>query len=410
MNYRILALSICIFLLVSALRPPSSAAFKVLQPGGTLVIKTASDGDNADGRGESCIRFLLGTCETDPAGDRFGILTTATTPFNRGQGTVSQYYDFEVDNAGDFGTALLTQISGSAKLNGFMAMVGGGQTEASLALKVLDLGPTLVPDVDGGKVIHSETLANHSLQGVAVTGLDFGIKVEGGAPYLGAGAGPEIKFNVNLVKNVVRDNLDFGFSTVLIRGHSYRLQFELSTLAKKGASTGTAISQFKLGGPVIDMLNTQHWLQGLKDTINADLPNMKSETMVLKSDGPTWFQFPDLHIMRGVGWFDNRYLESRNIYISGFKQNYLPDFADTNGFLQARALGAGLPTSFQDLVEKRFNERAVGNAVEEGIERPGVEVLGLRVTMQDDQVAMLKEIINLLHSPPGNRGGFSTLK
>lgn len=416
MNYRSLVLLLSMWVLALALRPATSEAMRIIEPGDTLVVKTEGDGDNADGRGEDCVVFLLGTCQTDPTGDRFGVRTTASTTFNRGQGKVFQYYDFDVDDSTNIGTALLTQISGSAKLNGFMALVGGGQTNASLALKIIDLGPTLAQDPGGGKVIHKETLASHSLQGVAITGLNFGLKVEGGAPYLGAGAGPELKFNVTLNKKVVRDSLDFGFSTVLIRGHSYRLQFELSTLSKKGAVTGTAISQFKLGGPVTDMLNTENWLQGIKDTIKADLPNLKAEVMSLNPLGSTSFSFPKMDINQdddddGIfsRFADKRALAGANIGISGLKQNYIANFADTKAFLLARAEDAGLPTSFQEIVEKRFSNGALNNVLEEGIEKAGVEVLELSVTMQEDQVELLREIIQLLKTPQGRRPGFPSL-
>ena len=260
----------------------------VLRPGETLILTTGNatvpaDGDSDD-MDPDCDFVAGGTCVTDLEQIRFGARTTAFESFSRGTATVFRYYDFDVDSGGSFDTPLLSQISGKAKLNGFVALVGGGRAKGSLTLKVIDLGPTMAQQL-GGRVIHKETLVSHELKGVITTGLNFGVKVEGGAPYIGAGAGPELKFNVNLQKELVRDGIGFGLHVLLIRGHSYRLQFELHALAKKGATRGLSIAQFfPLGGLVPDMLDTMNWLDGVKNTINAQMPNLKLEKMDVKKN------------------------------------------------------------------------------------------------------------------------------
>jgi len=264
----------------------------VLHPDDTLVLRSAVSPNPPDGTGEDCFRYLLGVCQTDRTGDRVGARTAGALPFERGKATVSTYYDFDVDDSdGKYDTVLNAQISGIGEFNGFLALVAGGKVEGNLNVTLLDLGPTDLAHAGNPQVVVQRSLANHELHGTVTTGINFGITVEGGAPYIGAGASPELKFNVKLQKEVIRDGIDFGLQALVRRGHSYRILFDLTSVAKRGATTGAAISQFKLGGPVTDILDTENWLNGVRETILAKLPDLKPESMRIKE---------------GLGWLRNK--------------------------------------------------------------------------------------------------------
>ena len=351
-------------------------AAPVLEPGATLILTETNLPVPADGTGEDCKFLLLGTCQIDSDGQQFGVRTTARASFSRGQGTAFQFYDFAVDNGDGSETALLSQISGKAIFNGFIALVGGGQVNGSLKLKVVDLGPTEAKYPDSGLVVHEELLASHQLMGQAVTGTDMSITVEGGAPYIGVGGSPGFKFNVTLQKEIVRDNINFGIHVLLIRGHSYRLQFETNALAKKGAVAGLSIAQFMLGDDrAPDMLDPQNWLDGVNNLLNTSIPQITAKLSDLKEIGDD-------------GIFG---LFAKERVLAGAR-----DFSNANQILKQ----SGLPTSFREIVENRLNRSGI---LEERIPNPGAEIKDLFITLQTDQVELLREIIRLQLTPSGRR-------
>lgn len=349
------------FVLALGSHPLAALAAGTLSPGETLILTSLNNPMAPDDTSESCFAFSAGTCGTDPTGSRFGARTSALTSFSRGQASVSHAYEFEFDDGGLYDTVIPVRISGRAILNGFLALVGGGETHAKLVLEVRDLGPAGNPSTSGGVVIHEAVLASHGLQGVTVTGLNFGLKIEGGAPYIGAGAGPELKFNVELKKKVIRDTLDFGTQVLLRRGNLYRLELQLGAVAKKGATNGLALAQLRLGGPVTDMLDLDNWLDGVMQTIRPDLPVLSFQTANLLQDG----------------LFANKETLSNG---SGF--------ANTAEHLSSVGPSADLPTTFLELVLQRFRNR-IPAAVEEGLPRAGVEIEELSVTAADDQVELV---------------------
>lgn len=364
-----------------------SQAAALLEPGQTISLTTREAPIAADLVGEDCFVFLVATCQTDtgaigPVGDPFGARAASTghTPFSRAEGTVFQTYEFDVDASDRFGTILLAQIHGTAKLRGFMAQLAGGRSQVSLTLKIEDLGPTTIVPVSDAKVILDKSLTKHELEGTVLTGVGFAVKVEGGAPYIGIGGGPELGVNIQLKKKIIRETVDFGVQALLTRGHSYRLRFQLDVLAKVGALGGISIAQFQqFGGPVMDLLDSENWLSSLTRRVNAGLPNIKPEVM---------------HQREGGLLFD------KDRTIDGAR-----DFINTAGIMSKRADASGLPKSFVEIVNKRFRARTPSER-EEGINSAGAQVDDLFVTLQDDQVALLHEIIDLLKTPLGRRLGF----
>lgn len=382
----------CIYL-ASLVASTNTYAASVIKPNDSLVLYSIDMPNPPDGTGEECFKFLLATCQTDRTGDRIGARTAGTLPFERAKATVYTYYDFDVDNSdGAFDTVLNAQISGVGEFNGFLALVAGGSASGSLNVTLIDLGPSDLAGVVDGQVVLQRSLARHLLQGTITTGINFGITVEGGAPYIGMGASPELKFNVKLQKKVIRDGINFGIQALVKRGHRYRVLFEVSSTAKRGATTGTAISQFKLGGPVTDILDTENWLTGIRETISAELPNLKPESMRIKE---------------GLGWFGNKRMIQAELVDSSTGDSVT--LSGTAQLIRERAAAAGLPTSFADIVAKRFRQR-IPDAVEEGIDRPGFRLTELSVMLEPDQVEIaadqadrINEAIRLLLTPQGQR-------
>ena len=357
-------------------------ASPMLKPGATLTITEANFPAPADGSGDDCEFILLGTCQIGSGGQLFGVRTTSMKSFSRGQGLAFQYYDIDVDSGDGSETALLSQISGKAIFNGFIALVGGGQVSGSLKLKVIDLGLTEAKDPDGGKVVHEELLASHQLKGQAVAGPTLSVTVEGGAPYIGVGGSPGFTFNAAFQKELVRDNIDFGIHVLLIRGHSYRLQFETNTLAKKGVVQGLSIAQFMLGDDrAPDILDPQHWIDGVNDLLDTSIPAIGSKLSDIKEGNDGIFNlFEKERVLAGARGFSN-----------------------ANQILAQ----SGLPTSFTEIITNRLHRSGV---LEERLPNPGAEIKDLFITLQTDQVELLREqdkllreIIRLQLTPSGRR-------
>jgi len=366
--------------------PFAAEAGKLIEPGETIALTTVGERTSPDDVGGNCDEFLTAICRTDTGefgmvGDPFGARATVpiSAPFSRGSASVFQAYEFDIDASGRSGTVLLGQIFGTAKLNGFLAQIAGGGSAASLVVKIIDLGPSPPADRKGGKVVLQKTLAKHELQGRVLTGIGFDLKVEGGAPYIGFGGGPKLGVNIQAQKKLVRDSADFGLQVLLIRGHSYRVKFELNVNAKSGGLGGQSIAQFQqFDGPVVDLLASQNWLDTLSGAVDAELPEIKAEVMNLK---------------RKAELFTPRRT------IDGAR-----DFSDALQMLNSRAAAAGMPKSFKEIVTDRF--RRPPEVSDENINSAGVRVEDLRVTLQNDQVELLEEIIGLLNTPQGRRPGF----
>lgn len=364
---------------------------EVLKPGGLYLLKSSNKALSIDGSGSDCTTFrpLYSLCNTDQGGAEFGARTTALSNFARSNGKAMQFYTIEISGSSGEATPLLTQISGKANFNGFMGLVGGGQTKATLDLNIIDLGPADNLYPDGGKLVDSKSLASHELTGSSATGPGLSIGLEGGAPYVGASIDPSIKFSVDLKKKIVRDTIDFGLQVLLIRGHQYQLQFEVKTLAKKSAVPGLAVSQFMFDTDNIppNLLKLEYWFDGVKSLINTNLPNAldSSPVNITEEDGGIWNLFA--------------------------KPRRLDPINNRSGVgLLARL---GLPTSFTQLIQQRMESSALLQIIEEGIPKPGAELVELSITLETDHVEILRKntellnhVVELLNTPQGKRENF----
>lgn len=380
-----------ILVLLSFLLFTNHICAEVLKPGGQYLLKGNNQALSIDGSDSDCTTFrpLYSFCKTDHNGVEFGARTTALSNFARSNGQAMQFYFIEIAGGSGEATPLLTQISGKANFNGFMGLVGGGQTKATLDLNIIDLGPVDNLYPDGGKLVHSKSLASHELTGSSATGPSLSIGVEGGAPYLGASVEPSIKFSVDLKKKIVRDSIDFALQVLLIRGHKYQLQFEVKTVAKKSAIPGLAVSQFMFDTDNVppNLLKLENWFDGVVSLIDTKLPNLldSSAVNITEEDGGIWSLFAKPRRLDPI----------------------------SNRPAATLLANLGLPTSFSQLVKKRMESSALLQIIEEGIPKPGAELIELSITLQTDQVEILRKntellnhVVELLNTPQGKREKF----
>lgn len=386
MNNKHLAYALQIFLFLPVCE---EALATVLFPGTTEILTSSGFPSSADGSGMDCEVApppLLGTCGTDSQGKYFGVRATANFGFARGESKAYQYYEIEVDGGDGAETALHAQISGKAEFNGFVAVAGGGFVKGALTLKVVDLGPIDDVYADGGKTIHKKVLSSHEIRGVAFTGPSMEITVEGGAPYIGVGGSPGFSYKIALQTERVRDKEEFGINVLLIRGHKYWIVFESEAKAKKDAVNGLAVAQFMLGDDrVPDLIDPQQWLDGINDLLNTGVPTIAQKLSDMKEE-------------KNAGIF--------SIFETPQVLGFARDFTSAQQILAS----SGLPTSFSEIVKTRLKKSTVDD---EFLANPGAEIQELLVTLETDQVEILRhhtdllmQIIELENTPLGQRPDF----
>jgi len=303
-----------------------------------------------------------------------------SSPIGRANTSIFQYNTVVVDSGDGTETVLTGQISGTVNIKGFMFLSGWGLAESQVAFEVIDVTPGLS---DTEHVIARHTLSTYKLQpSYSISaGASLGAKV-GSATAGVAGGDLSLGIDIPVSKLVIRDEVPFGFTVLLRRGHTYRLQLVCENKVKIGRSAGRAIISMynPIAGipPILtddalltippSLLDPQEWSMGL----NIGL---------LDKSLPSW-SFPD----RGV-----------------FAWDWWDDYNDTNDILAA----FGIPTTPRGLISRYFN-RVIPD---EELAQPGVDLRRMELTLATDEVEMLnlisdqveelKEII--LRHPPFTR-------
>lgn len=356
-----------------------------LQPGHTLELKGAIPGEL------ECVRYLA-TCQVD--NPNFGVRTVAgVVPFSRGRGGLYRDYEFEVASGSGHGHVLAGQVCGAVEFNGFLGLIGGGQVSATLKMKLLDLGPVLAPYAEP-RAVHCEPLADYSLQGKVIGGVGGGISGELGTTVTG-GISLDLKFAIEIQKIVVRDEIEFGFQALFIRGHRYHLRCEAAAESKIDALTGFGIAQFMEGGPILNLMQPDNWRASLLSLLNSDLlPAFAAKTLTSEPISPT-FRMPRLDVFDEggtLGIFDKKKqeIEAATVALSQWTTRFVPNFADIHELLEAR----GLPVNLEGLIEIVSSHilQGIGSNLEELLEEPGVTVRRLSVTLQNDNTELLEAI------------------
>lgn len=301
----------------------------------------------------------------------------------RANSTIFQYNDITVD-PGDGGETVVTaQISGEVFIRGYMLLISWGLAEANVGFEVIDITDTLIDPNNDPNTIATHTIASYELRPGFSVSMSTGLGAIIGTATAGAGkADLSLGVGVPLSKRVIRDHKKFGFTVLLRRGHTYRLQLTSSNAVKVGRNAGLA--RISLWAPLASvppfisdadiltippsLVDPQVWLAGL------DLPMLDKRL-------PS-YSFPD----RGI-----------------FAWDWWDDFDDTNDILAK----FGIPTKVRGLVN-RFFDRVIPD---EEVTQPGVDLRKMEIALATDQVELLnmisdqveelKEII--LRHPPFQR-------
>ncbi|MHC5212117.1 MAG: hypothetical protein ACYTG2_15470 [Planctomycetota bacterium] len=232
---------------------PKEAAVAVL-PGATHVFGAP---DVVDGE---CDGDLLGFCSYFDIVPLRAVSMTGPPGGSTATARVWQGYEFDVPETEVVGArkevTVSMQVSGSTRMQGFLYVMGASNAVASLSMKLYDItdapaDPTLV----WSEILRSYRLDTKLSAGVSGS---VAVKVEGGAPYIGVGGGGSIGGSIGMSPEFRRLDVTVGLGSEMLvkRGHSYRLQLELSTFAQnRFIPNSQAIASFfapnGIDGPVI---------------------------------------------------------------------------------------------------------------------------------------------------------------
>jgi hypothetical protein len=178
-------------------------------------------------------------------------------PLQSSAASIFQYNDVTIAESavpgGATGNVVSAQISGTASARGFLYALGAVEARAAVDVEVLD-----VTDPEAEVLLASQRIAEYSVDSRTGASIGGGVDVEGhaGFPYVGMSGGGSIDADIHLepILRFVRDDVAYGFPVLLQRGHTYRVQVELSTDAELRLFGGTAIASFfeaERGGPVV---------------------------------------------------------------------------------------------------------------------------------------------------------------
>jgi hypothetical protein len=294
---------------------------------------------------------------------------------SRANSTVYQYNEITIDEGDGSETVVMSQVSGTVVIRGFMLLVAWGQAEAKVYFEIVDV--TMDAD-DDSNVVTRHPVANYELlnEPSISAGTSLGAKV-GSATAGIAGGDLSLGVDIPLSKRIIRDEERFGFTALLRRGHTYRLQLVSESKVKLGRSGGQGIVSMynplaEIPPFLVDqdllsippsLLDPQTWTDGLNITL-------------LDKRLPSW-SFPD----RGI-----------------FAWDWFEDFGDTNDILT----NFGIPITPRGLINRYF-DRVVPD---EELTQPGVDLRRMNFTVAPDQIELLtqisQQIETIANQPPLN--------
>lgn len=355
------------FVLFALGAPVEAQETDLVKPGETLEIVVAPE----IGGGCKDDPFLVGSIclplSINPQDPLRGSVT-AILPFRRAEGVFLQFNDFEVDGGRRPETLLAAHFSGAVDIKGFLALVGAGEVTAQVVAKVLDI----TEDPENGAVIKTHAVAKYELRGRLSPNLSVGLKAQGGAPFIGVSGGPNVGMGTNAVKRLVRDEVVFDFDAPIRRGHLYRLQLELQVAARCFAVCGLAVAKFFA---LVDAVTPPNLLDPEQWSTQLGLDAVALPSLRLDNSG---FRIFD----RAV----SKVCDTVNPDNDDDSDNDTCDTSDVLRFF-------GMPTSAGDVVDRIVEKMGFGeNGVfQEALEFPGVEVISLRVSIEEDEMEAIEE-------------------
>lgn len=368
----------------------------LLSPGGTVDFTGAEGGvlplavvGSTETFGKATAE-VMGVSESPAGAAPLSSTAIASDALGRAKTTLSQHVDFNVEPGAQGETVLTAQISGQVDIRGYMLLAGLAVAKSKVRIEILDI----TPGSEAERIIMSHVLDERKLEGEFAPSVGAGVSVDLGsatAGQIGIGFGAEVA--ISLVKDVVREQVPFGFTALLQRGHTYRLRLTSENEAKIGIGGGIAESSFYTPYDIPPSLfDPNFWLGTL------DMPMLDA--------GPRVFNFPSRPspsfnfplIETSIGDFGGG-----NVGI-GFPRLF-PNISSTSDMLTRMNVNNTLSQELTNFLGD------FSNRIEEGVALPGVDLRRLEVTLEQDstealaevsdQIEELKEI--LLRHPPFTR-------
>lgn len=200
-------------------------------------------------------------------GEKLRAAAIATQALGRGKVVVARHTDFEVVADGGRGAVVQARVSASAAVRGFLLLMGAGKAKVKVELKVID-----VTEPGDPSVLHSEELVMEEITGSfkPQVGVDVGALL----PVPDGQAAVSLEFQTEGEKKLVDETCDVALDLLLQRGRRYRVQLELTALARTGVMGGVAHVGFWFGNgseyealgldPRPSLLDPAHWREPLR--------------------------------------------------------------------------------------------------------------------------------------------------
>lgn len=315
----------------------------------------------------------------------------ATSYFGRAKATILQSNDFLIQ-PGNYGeTVLQGQFGGTVNIGGFIALVGLGTAKMDVKIRVID-----ITDPDRTRVVAVQALNLYEISNSLEIGTDLSVGAQLGSITVGqAGIDLGMGFAIPFERKIVRDSVDFGFTALLRRGHSYRFQVIAESRAELGATGGTGIVSFfnalapipnEVADPVLlaippQILDTEWWIDKLDwPLLNEELPALE-----LPASGSR-FSIPNrvIQVPSPTGPIP--------IPLPGFSPSispiYPPPFQnvdDTNDVLNI----LGYNTNLKDILVTNIDRVLPADP----IQFRGIELQDLTIDIANDDSADIKELL-----------------
>ena len=318
---------------------------------------------------------------------------TASNDFSIPKARRFQSADFPtpVDLEGRFDpeTPIRSQVSGELDLRGFLAVLGVGQAHVEVRVAVDDLGTDLIDDADD-QVVTCRVVTRHDLVTSLDPSLGWDLSVQGGAAFAGAGVSVGARLGTSLQKEVVREEVEFGFEAMLQRGHTYRVSVVLDVAADiaqtglglgAGVTDARAIASFSDAGDDVPILFNEFFsaFQSAEDGGFA-VPNMTL--------GDLEFTLPEFET--SIDTFGGVMVPVQMAFLQ-------QPFVDANQVLEAFGFDTGM-NGMSDIEKVRVfaNEFIAASAmetrVEEDVDDRGLTRKSVAVLLDADLVEMTDRI------------------
>jgi hypothetical protein len=209
----------------------------------------------------------------------------------------------------------------------------------------------------------------------------------------------------------VREEITFGFQSLLRRGSTYRVQVDLRTVARQSLVVGLPALSFFMGGrgdpdnklsqvdptadsenaELGDFLNPDYWMDGVNTLIDSRLSNFTPSGLKAFAGSTPRFYFPEVTVdLFGTSttWGD------KYVSLEHFPGELLPNLPDVQAVID-RFDDLTFPRTLEQLIRTRLATRgqlAAGDR-ETVIDRPGLEVTNFTLTLASDPVEELAELL-----------------